>query len=753
MALPNWLTLLKSMFRFIDEFKVDSSINPTAPIFKIEKVSETRYKVINITVPLSPVDVYDVDGPAVSLYNNETNWESFMFTASTGAGLPKNNAPGFGIVSKLNGKYKILRYEKGEKEFQELIDVVDSFQTQLDDKQEDLGFTPEDSSKKENSVVSNDPSKYPTLALMKSYVESVVAGLFDYRGGYDASSNTYPTTGGSGVSGAIVAADTWVASVAGTLNGNSVFIGDLIIAKIDNPGQVNANWNVVAGSLQYTPENVANKVTSISGSSTHAQYASAKTVYDAIAALNIGGGDGVSINENQTGYQIPNGGNKYQHVGMSQVGYIMNTPAINAVGDSYEITNIGAFLFPVKAGDVVLCYLKPRQTVEVHCYNITNPIGLWRASNKNVDGSRFDDPLVGNDEFIVDAATNGNYMGSDFLTTNKVAIIYQAVSGSHIKTRVLTITGDVITAGPVSDITPTYPGTWASITALSATQYVCLNAYAGNFDCRAVVADVGVGDALTISSIYQFGAGGTANYHSTVKLASDKVLLTYNQGALKSVVLTITASVISFGVVNTLVGTTVNHISTSSMLTGTEVLVSYGQTNTMYMAMLSISGDVVTIGAINAITGIVVSNTTNYGTIKRITATTALFVFSDNANLFRIIRVNISGTVLSYISVNTFRDFETNMPQQINTVVLENNKVSLLVQTNDVHIYSMVIFLHGTDYLNMSTPVRVTPKPCSTLWITSVRVNSGRVITLYNMNSNVKAAPMDFLGNNNATIL
>lgn len=34
-----------------------------------------------------------------------------------------------------------------------------------------------------------------TDAVPKSYADGLVAGLLDYRGGYDASSNTYPTTG------------------------------------------------------------------------------------------------------------------------------------------------------------------------------------------------------------------------------------------------------------------------------------------------------------------------------------------------------------------------------------------------------------------------------------------------------------------------------------------------------------------------------------------------------------------------------
>lgn len=84
---------------------------------------------------------------------------------------------------------------------------------------------------------------------LKAYIDNSVAGLLDYRGVYDASTNTYPTTGGSGPSGSILKSDTWVVSVAGILNSQPVKVGDMIIAKIDNPAQTPANWNVLAVSV------------------------------------------------------------------------------------------------------------------------------------------------------------------------------------------------------------------------------------------------------------------------------------------------------------------------------------------------------------------------------------------------------------------------------------------------------------------------------------------------------------------------
>jgi hypothetical protein len=114
----------------------------------------------------------------------------------------------------------------------------------------------------------------------KQYVDGLVGSVIQYRGGYDASSNVYPSTGGSGVAGAILAGDMWAIITGGTLDGIAVVSGDLIIAKIDNATNVTADWNILSTNISYVPEDEANKVTSISGASTNVQYPSAKLLYD-----------------------------------------------------------------------------------------------------------------------------------------------------------------------------------------------------------------------------------------------------------------------------------------------------------------------------------------------------------------------------------------------------------------------------------------------------------------------------------------
>lgn len=119
------------------------------------------------------------------------------------------------------------------------------------------------------------------LLSANSYADNLVVGLWDDRGSFDASVNTYPTTGGSGTAGAILKGDIWTLSViatSGPLIGYTM--GTTIRALVNTPAQTGSNWALSGVGLGYSPENAANKVTSVSVSSTDIQYPSAKLLYD-----------------------------------------------------------------------------------------------------------------------------------------------------------------------------------------------------------------------------------------------------------------------------------------------------------------------------------------------------------------------------------------------------------------------------------------------------------------------------------------
>lgn len=99
------------------------------------------------------------------------------------------------------------------------------------------------------------------LSAAEDYADTLVVGLLDDRGNYDASGNVFPSAGGSGAAGAILKGDLWTISVAGTLGGVQVTAGDVVRALADTPGQTASNWAVTENNFGYVAENSANKDT------------------------------------------------------------------------------------------------------------------------------------------------------------------------------------------------------------------------------------------------------------------------------------------------------------------------------------------------------------------------------------------------------------------------------------------------------------------------------------------------------------
>jgi hypothetical protein len=108
--------------------------------------------------------------------------------------------------------------------------------------------------------VIND-TKYPSVKAVSDFVGAALAGVVNLRGAYDASPNVFPSTGGSGVGGAVRKGDMWFVSVNGTLGGQAVTVGDAFFANVNTPGQTAGNWSIVQVNIVFVPENVSNKST------------------------------------------------------------------------------------------------------------------------------------------------------------------------------------------------------------------------------------------------------------------------------------------------------------------------------------------------------------------------------------------------------------------------------------------------------------------------------------------------------------
>ncbi len=79
----------------------------------------------------------------------------------------------------------------------------------------------------------------PTADAVKQYVDSVAGGLGNLEGGWDASTGSFPT--GSNPVAGTKKGDYWYVTGAGTIDGASFDIGDVIVAKIDNASTVFAS--------------------------------------------------------------------------------------------------------------------------------------------------------------------------------------------------------------------------------------------------------------------------------------------------------------------------------------------------------------------------------------------------------------------------------------------------------------------------------------------------------------------------------
>ena len=113
----------------------------------------------------------------------------------------------------------------------------------------------------------------------RAYAESLVVGLWDDRGNYDASVNAYPSSSGSGTAGAILKGDIWTVSVGGTLpTAQVVGVGDTVRALIDTPGNTQGNWAIQENNIGYVPENSANKSTGTALGTSDTLYPTQKAV-------------------------------------------------------------------------------------------------------------------------------------------------------------------------------------------------------------------------------------------------------------------------------------------------------------------------------------------------------------------------------------------------------------------------------------------------------------------------------------------
>jgi len=72
-------------------------------------------------------------------------------------------------------------------------------------------------------------------------------GVTSDRGDISGTGGVYPSSGGSGAAGAILAGDYWtVITGSGTIGDKSVIVGDILLALEDTPGSTDSKWTLIS---------------------------------------------------------------------------------------------------------------------------------------------------------------------------------------------------------------------------------------------------------------------------------------------------------------------------------------------------------------------------------------------------------------------------------------------------------------------------------------------------------------------------
>jgi hypothetical protein len=85
-----------------------------------------------------------------------------------------------------------------------------------------------------------------TVDVALSISGTALPGTLRLMDEFDASVDTFPTTGGSGTDGAIQKGNMFNITVAGSPAGELLPVGTLLLALTDAPGQTATNWRIIA---------------------------------------------------------------------------------------------------------------------------------------------------------------------------------------------------------------------------------------------------------------------------------------------------------------------------------------------------------------------------------------------------------------------------------------------------------------------------------------------------------------------------
>ena len=374
---------------------------------------------------------------------------------------------------------------------------------------------------------------------------AIVSGK-SFRGGYDASSGAYPSTGGSGTAGAVQAGDYWVVTVAGTVGLILVLVGDTLTALIQNPGQISTNWFINAAGVSSVFGRFGN-IVAVSGDYNISQITNGLSNVLPSENIFVGNGSGIATGVSLSGdISISNTGLTTLATVNATVGSFGSSTSIpsftvnekgliTAAGSSVVIAPAGTLTGTTLASNVVSSSLTSVGTLITGIWNAT-PIDLTNYASGILQAAQF--PALTGD------------------VTNTVGSLVTAISNT-------TVTGKLLTGYVAGTNTPIV-ATDSILTAfenlqaqVSGTSGAAITSLTG--DATAIGPGASALTLATVNSnVGSFGSS-TAIPNFTV---NGKGLLT---AAGSSVVI---------APAGTLTGTTLNSTVVSSSLTSVGILTS-----------------------------------------------------------------------------------------------------------------------------------------------------------------------------------
>lgn len=295
------------------------------------------------------------------------------------------------------------------------------------------------------------------------------------------------------------------------------------------------------------------------------------------------------------------------------------------------------------------------------------------------------------------------YTAVTALSTTKFLVAYSMGGGYFLAVAVSLVDGVTTVGTPVQINSVAATSTSLSVVAISDTKaVVCYNLTY----CTACVITV---DGLTIT----YGTPAivrdvSPTFTCSAKLTETKVLVVFGINAnIYGNVLTISGDSFSVGANCTLSANTFTYTDIA-VLTETSVIIAAHNslTTSAVVVAATISGTTITAGS----TVNVVSGTTSYETVVRMTDNTAVVCYNGPSNYLYACVLTVSGTSISVVTIATI-DTVSSDPSHLTSVPLTRDKFLLAYRTTALGVcrLNIVSLVNGTPAIAVSVFPGVLP--------------------------------------------